>query len=106
MIDLCELQEQIYRNKVNRAFNVTNVGKEIILMVEELGELARAYKHSDKKPAQEISRREEIIDAVGDLMIYCLGLCAMLDTDSERVLREIVKNNETRTHRGGHLQLL
>lgn len=99
MIDLHGLQEQIYRNKVNRAFNVTDVGKEIVLMVEELGELARAHRNSGKKPAREISHKEEIIDAVGDLMIYCLGLCAMLNTNSEEVLRGIVKNNETRTHR-------
>lgn len=86
MIDLRELQRKIYRNKVDRGFNVTDVGKEIVLMVEELGELARAYKVSDKRPAPEISHSEEMVDAVGDLMIYCLGLCEMLNVNSEEIL--------------------
>lgn len=100
MIDLVEVQKEIYANKVRRNFNVTDVGKEIVLMVEELGELARAYKNSDKLPAREISHREEIVDAVGDLMVYCLGLCEMLGVDSEEVLKTIVQNNRSRSHTG------
>ena len=100
MIDLHQLQRDIYQNKVNRGFNVTDVGKEIVLMVEELGELAHAYKNSDKLPAPSVSHREEMVDAAGDLMVYCLGLCEMLDVDSEDVLHTIVENNKTRTHTG------
>ena len=100
MIDLIQLQRDIYQNKINRNFNVTDVGKEIVLMVEELGELARAYKNSDKLPAPDISHKEDMVDAIGDLMIYCLGLCEMLDVNSEDVLRTIVEQNKTRTHTG------
>ncbi len=100
MIDLPTLQREIYQNKVNRGWNVTDVGKEIVLMVEELGELARAYKNSDKRPAAEIDHREEMVDAVGDLMVYCLGLCEMLGVNGEEVLMTIVAHNETRAHTG------
>jgi len=99
-MNLSELQKDIYQNKINRGFNVTDVGKEIVLMVEELGELARAYKNSDKKPAKEISHKDEMVDAVGDLMIYCLGLCEMLGVNSEEVLDKIIENNKKRTHTG------
>lgn len=97
MIDLRQLQRDVYQNKVNRGFNVTDVGKEIVLMVEELGELAHAYKNSDKLPAPDVSHKAEMVDAIGDLMVYCLGLCEMLDVDSEDVLQTIVTNNKTRT---------
>ena len=100
MIDLQQLQREIYQNKVNRGFNVTDVGKEIVLMVEELGELAHAYKNSDKRPAPNLSHKDEMVDAIGDLMVYGLGLCEMLDVDSEDVLQAIVENNKTRTHTG------
>ncbi len=99
-MNLKELQQAIYQNKINRNFNTTDIGKEIILLTEELGELARAYKNSDKKPAREINNREEIIDAVGDIMAYCLGLCAMMDVDSEAALTKIIAANKTRTHSG------
>lgn len=97
---LSELQKEIYKNKINRKFNTTDIGKEIILMLEELGELARAYKNSDKKPAKEINNKEEIADAIGDLMIYCFGLCEMLGVNSEEVLAKIIENNNKRTHTG------
>jgi NTP pyrophosphatase (non-canonical NTP hydrolase) len=100
MIDLAKLQREIYRNKVDRRFNVTDVGKEIVLMVEELGELAHAYKNSDKRPAPLISHKDEMVDAVGDLMVYCLGLCEMLQVDAGEVLTTIVEQNKTRTHTG------
>ena len=99
-MELSGLQKEIFRNKSDRKFNTTDIGKEIILMTEELGELAKAYKNSDKKPAREISNREEIIDAVGDLMVYCLGLCEMLGVSSEEVLQKIVDSNSRRTHTG------
>lgn len=100
MIDLRDLQQEIYNNKVRHQWNVTDVGKEIVLMVEELGELARAYKNSNKLPAAEIDQRGEITDAIGDLMIYCLGLCAMMDLNGEEVLTKIVENNKQRIHTG------
>lgn len=99
-MDLNKLQKEIYQNKVDRGFNVTDVGKEIVLMLEELGELARAYKNSNKKPARETNQKEEMVDAIGDLMIYCLGLCEMLGVNSEEVLKRIAENNRRRTHTG------
>jgi NTP pyrophosphatase (non-canonical NTP hydrolase) len=100
VIDLRELQREIYANKVRRGWNVTDVGKEIVLMVEELGELARAYKNSNKLPAAEIDQREEIVDALGDLMVYCLGLSEMMGVNTEEVLAAIVENNKARSHTG------
>ncbi len=99
-MDLYKLQKEIYQNKSDRGFNVTDVGKEIVLMTEELGELARTYKNSDKKSAREISNKDKMVDAVGDLMIYCLGLCEMLGVNSEEILEKIVENNRERTHTG------
>ncbi len=95
-----DLQKKIFNNKVNRGFNVTDISKEIILMTEELGELAKAYKNSNKKPAAEINNKEEIIDAIGDLMVYCLGLCSMIGVSGEEVLSKIIESNEKRTHTG------
>lgn len=100
MTDLSKLQKEIYQNKLDKGFNATDIGKEIILMTEELGELARAYKNSDKKPAREISHKDEITDAIGDLMVYCLGLCEMLGINSNEVLDKIVENNKKRVHTG------
>lgn len=99
-MDLSEIQKKIYQNKVNKGFNVKDIGKEIILMTEELGELAKAYKNSNKKDAIEINNKEEILDAIGDLSIYCLGLFKMMGVDGEKVIEDIIRNNENRSHTG------
>jgi hypothetical protein len=69
-----ELQQKIYDNKIKKNFNVNNVGKEVILMSEEFGELCDAYLTNNTL---------EIIDAIGDLMIYSLGLSAMFKLDAD-----------------------
>lgn len=94
------MQKEIYQNKIKRGFNTTDIGKEIILMTEELGELAKAYKDSNKKSAREISNKDEIVDSIGDLIVCCLGLCEMLGVNSKRVLENIIENNRKRTHTG------
>jgi NTP pyrophosphatase (non-canonical NTP hydrolase) len=90
-MNLQELQKEIFENKKKRGFNITDSGKEVVLMVEERGELARAVKNQNK---------EEMTDAVGDLMVYCLGLCEILGIDAQNVLEKIVENNKTREHTG------
>ena len=57
MTDLLKLQKEIFENKIQKGFNTKDVGKEIILLTEELGELAAAYRDKDE---------EEIKDAAGD----------------------------------------
>ena len=89
-MDLQKTQKEIYQNKVERGFNVSDIGKEIILIIEEVGELSRSFRDKNK---------EEMVDAVGDIMIYCLGLCEILGVDSEKVIQKIVDNNKKRTHR-------
>lgn len=91
MIELKQIQREIFENKKRRGFNTTDVGKEIVLMTEELGELAKTFKNKNK---------DEMLDATGDLMIYCLGLCEMFGVDTEVLLQRIVEHNKTREHTG------
>jgi hypothetical protein len=49
----------------------------MILLAEEYGELCDAVIEEDSL---------KIIDALGDIMIYGLGLCAMFDFDADRVI--------------------
>ena len=46
MIDLNELQKEIYINKVDKGFNVTDINKEFCLTY---GEVAEAYRPGEKR---------------------------------------------------------
>lgn len=89
-MNLNEMQKKVFENKVKRGFNTTDVGKEVILITEELGELAKAFRDNNK---------EEIADAIGDIMIYCLGLCEIVGVSAEELLQKIIENNKIREHR-------
>ena len=96
---LDRMQSEIWQNKLKRGFNITDISDEIICLIEELGELARAYRDSNKKLAGGIDNRNEMADAVGDTMIYCFGLCQMLGFSSQDLLEQIIEGNRGRTHR-------
>jgi hypothetical protein len=71
------LQKRVYENKVRRDFNITDMGKELNLLAEESGELCDAILQNN---------RAEITDAIGDLMVYCLGLCEMFKFNSDETI--------------------
>jgi len=85
------LQREVYNNKKNKGFNISDIGKEIVLMTEELGELAKAYKNKNKRKQ---------VDAVIDLMIYCLGLLEILKVNGDKELKKAIANNKIRKHKG------
>ncbi|PIN81250.1 hypothetical protein COV11_02300 [Candidatus Woesearchaeota archaeon CG10_big_fil_rev_8_21_14_0_10_30_7] len=70
------LKERVYKNKLARKFNTIKVNDEIVLMTEELGELSDALMQNDA---------EGIIDALGDITVYCLGLCGMFEWNADEV---------------------
>lgn len=76
---LYEFQQRVYENKVRRSFNVTDVGKEVLLMCEEFGEICDAHIKID---------RDEQVDAIGDLFVYCLGLSAMFNWNADDIIKK------------------
>src|SRR5262249_38894393 len=83
-----ELQGRIYRNKMAKGFNTsadeTGINQEICFLAEELGEMARSHRRGD---------RDGVVDAVTDILVYCLGLYEIMgvdgDSEVDRVLRDI-----------------
>lgn len=89
-MELQEMQSRIFANKIKHNFNTTEIGPEIIHLAEELGELARAYR--DRK-------HKKVIDAVGDIAVYCIGLFSIIGSDAQEEITKIVVRNEKRGYR-------
>ena len=73
MVDLKKLQKDIYQNKVDKGFNVTDVNKEFCLTY---GEVAEAYEAWRKK-------KDDLGEELADVAIYLLGLSEILGIDLE-----------------------
>jgi NTP pyrophosphatase (non-canonical NTP hydrolase) len=83
MIDLRQLQKDIYHNKVNKGFNITDVNKEFGLTYGELAEAFSAYHQ--KLP--------DLGEELADVAIYLLGLSAILKIDLEdEIIKKVAKN--------------
>ena len=83
MIDLNKIQKDVYQNKLDKGFNVTDIYKEFCLTY---GEMAEAYEAWRKK-------KDDVGEEITDVVIYLLGLSEILHIDLEKeILRKINKN--------------
>lgn len=83
MIDLKKLQKEIYQNKIDKGFNVTDINEEFCLTY---GEVSEAYEAWRKK-------KEDLGEELADVAIYLLGLSEILGIDLENeILKKVYKN--------------
>ena len=89
MIDLKQLQKGIYKNKLNKGFNVTDINKEFCLTY---GEMAEAYEAWRKK-------QTDVGEEIADVVIYLLGLSEILNVDLETEILKKVNKNKHRQYK-------
>lgn len=77
MLDLVVIQDRAWRNKVAKGFNTTNVPKEIIFLMVEIGEAAGAWAHGDLV---------EFGDELADTVIFAACVARMAQVDLPDVL--------------------
>ena len=82
-----ETQKEIYQNKLDKGFNVTDVHKEFCLLY---GEVAEAYDAWRKKA--------NVGEELADIAIYLMGLCEILGIDLEREIEKKVLINRDRVY--------
>ena len=91
MIDLKQLQKDIYKNKLNKGFNVTDINKEFCLTY---GEMAEAYEAWRKK-------QTDVGEEIADVVIYLLGLSEILNIDLEdEILKKVMETAKNSTNTG------
>ncbi len=89
MVDLNELQKQVYQNKLDKKFNVTDISMEFALTY---GELSEAYEAWWKK-------KGNVGEEIADVVIYLLGLCEILNVNLEEELLNKIEINKNRVYK-------
>ena len=89
MIDLKQLQKDIYKNKLDKGFNVTDINKEFCLAY---GEMAEAYEAWRKK-------QTDVGEKIADVVIYLLGLSEILNINLETEILKKVNKNKHRQYK-------
>ena len=88
-MDLKKLQKEIFQNKKDKGFNITDVNKEFCLLY---GEVAEAYDAFNKK-------KDDLGEELADIAIYLLGLSEILDIDLGEEIEKKVSKNKSRIYK-------
>lgn len=85
MVELKNLQKDVYQNKVNHGFNTTDLNVEFCLAYGELGEAYMAW----------LKKKDDLGEELADVAIYLLGISEILEIDLEKeILNKIEKNSK------------
>ena len=89
MIDLQKLQKEVYQNKLNKWFNVTDVNMEFNLIHWELAEAFESY-HKNKW---------DVWEELADVSIFILWLCEILWVNLEEEILRKIEINKARKYK-------
>ena len=88
-MNIKEIQKEVYQNKINKGFNVTDVPLEFCLLYGEVGEAYDAYK----------KKKDDLHYELADIAIYLMGLSEILGVDLEKAIIEKMKINKNRVYK-------
>ena len=88
-MDIKKMQKEIYQNKLDKGFNVTDVNKEFCLLYGEVAEAFEAYR----------KKKEDLGEELADVAIYLMGLSEILGIDLEDEIIKKVDKNKKRVYK-------
>ena len=87
-MDLDEMQKEVWQNKVNKGFNLTNVEKEFCYIYGEVGEAYEAY----------LKKKDDLGEELADIGLYLLGLSNMLGFSLKEQMEKKLEKNKKRVY--------
>ena len=84
-----EKQKEIYQNKLEKGFNVTDINKEFCLLYGEVGEAYDAWRKNKADLGEELA----------DIAIYLMGLSEILEIDLESEIEKKMVINKNRVYK-------
>lgn len=88
MISLKQLQKEVYQNKINKGFNVTDLNMEFCLAYGELGEAYMAW----------LKKKDDLGEELADVAIFLMGISEILGLDLETEIKNKIQKNAKRKY--------
>ena len=89
MNDFTKLQKEVYQNKINHGFNVTDLNMEFCLAYGEMAEAYMAWLKS----------KEDLGEELADVVIYLMGISEILGLDLGTEIENKIKKNAKRVYK-------
>ena len=88
-MNMKQIQKDIYQNKLDKGFNVTDVNREFCLLYGEVAEAFDAYR----------KKKDDLGEELADVAIYLMGLSEILGFDLEDEILKKVEKNKHRVYK-------
>lgn len=92
---LRQLQEYVWQMNIDRGFDLEDPSKKLVMLMEEVGELAKAVRSVAGMKFTDSTKRTDIEEELADVQIVLLGLASLLKVD----IFEAVTAKETKNHK-------
>jgi NTP pyrophosphatase (non-canonical NTP hydrolase) len=96
-ISLEKLQQHIWQMNHDRGFNTTDPANKLVMLMEEVGELAKAIRKRAGMKFTDTTQRKDIEEELADVQIVLLGLASLLDVDMRAAVASKEAKNRGRT---------
>lgn len=93
---LKELQEYLRQTSIERGFNIDDPARKFIMLMEEVGELAKAIRETTGGKFSATTKRKELEEELADVQIILLGLANIFSIDMGTVFKEKETQNQQR----------
>ncbi len=94
---LRSLQEYVWQINIDRGFVTESPSDKMVMLVEEVGELAKAIRKLAGMKFTDSTKQTDIEEELADVQIVLLGLASMLKVDMLDVVRAKEQKNRGRT---------
>lgn len=93
---LAEYQKLVKQLVKERGFNKETVPEVFTLLVEEVGELAKAIRKANGQKVDKTSRQHEVEEEAADVFWLLIDLCNRLNIDLAKAFEAKEKKNQKR----------
>lgn len=90
------MQNYIWQMNIQRGFNTEDSSKKLVMLMEEVGELAKAIRKDSGLKFTDTTEQKEIKEELADVQIILLGLASLLKIDMVDAVREKEQKNRRR----------
>jgi len=94
---LKDLQAYVWRMNHERGFNIDDPSQKMVMLIEEVGELARAIRKKVGLKFSATTKQAELEEELADVQIVLLGLASLLDIDMHAAVAAKEAKNRKRT---------
>jgi NTP pyrophosphatase (non-canonical NTP hydrolase) len=95
-ITLKQLQDHIWQMNIDRGFNLEDPSKKLVMLIEEVGELAKAVRKEAGLKFTNTTKQTNIEEELADVQIVLLGLASLLKADMRTAVADKEAKNRSR----------